>query len=291
MRRQALIAWLPIATLPVTTALFTPGDWPRWVFMWLFAFSIYAGCKWLTWWTTPTGGASIERQLGYLALWPGLDAGAFLHTPNSRMPSIFVWGFAFAKFAIGIVIIALVVPGTPSEYELARGWVGMVGIVFALHFGIFHLLSLAWQSLGVSAKPLMNWPMLATSVSEFWGMRWNTAFRDLTHRFLFRPITARFGARTALLVGFLFSGIVHDLVISLPAGDGYGGPTVFFLIQGGAVFLERSAFGKRFGLGQGVRGWAFAIAMLVGPMFLLFHPPFVRNVIVPFLDAIAFAIV
>jgi alginate O-acetyltransferase complex protein AlgI len=289
MKRNSVIAWLPIAILPAVVVLFPPEDWPRWAFMWLFAFTIYVGCKWLTWWSTPTRGASIARQLGYLTLWPGLDADAFLHTPNLRTPALSAWCFALAKFTAGVVLIGIITPNIPRKYELIRGWIGMIGVVFVLHFGLFDLLSLAWQTLGVTAKPLMNWPMRATSVSDFWGGRWNTAFRDLTHRFLFRPLTARCGARIALFVGFLFSGIVHDLVISLPAGGGYGGPTMFFLLQGGAIFVERSSFGKRLGLGQGVRGWAFAMLTLVGPLFLLFHPPFVHHVMTPFLDAIAHA--
>ena len=73
-------------------------------------------------------------------------------------------------------------------------------------------------------------PLVSVSLGELWGRRWNTAFRDLTHRFLFRPLTARFGARSGLFVGFAFSGIVHDMVISLPAGGGYGGPSIFFIL-------------------------------------------------------------
>jgi alginate O-acetyltransferase complex protein AlgI len=130
----------------------------------------------------------------------------------------------------------------------------------------------------------MDWPVLACSVSDFWGKRWNTAFRDLTHRFLFRPLTARFGAKAGLAVGFLFSGFVHDLVVSAPAQGGYGGPTLFFLLQGAAILFERSATGQRLGLGKGVRGWAFTVVVLLAPLFLLFHPPFVREVIVPFID-------
>ena len=43
---------LDYGTLPVLAAavfLLTPAGWPRWTWMWLFAFSLYAGCKWLTW--------------------------------------------------------------------------------------------------------------------------------------------------------------------------------------------------------------------------------------------------
>ena len=162
----------------------------------------------------------------------------------------------------------------------------MIGIVLILHFGLFQLLSCFWRSLGIEARPIMNRPLASTSLSEFWGRRWNTAFRDLAHRFLFRPFTAWFGPRFGLFAGFLFSGAVHDLVISVPAQGGYGGPTAFFAIQGAAIIFERSAFGRRIGLGRGWPGRAFTFLVLVAPVFLLFHRPFVVRVIVPFMRAI-----
>jgi alginate O-acetyltransferase complex protein AlgI len=162
----------------------------------------------------------------------------------------------------------------------------MIGIVMILHFGLFHLLSCAWRTAGVDARPLMNWPGFSVRLSEFWGRRWNTAFRDLTHRFLFRPLAKRLGARGALVVGFIASGLVHDAVISLPAGGGYGGPTLFFLIQTAGLLFERSHTAKWLGLQSGVRGWLFTMLFLVLPAPLLFHHAFVLRVIVPFMRAI-----
>ena len=122
-----------------------------------------------------------------------------------------------------------------------------------------------------------------------WARRWNTAFRDLTHRFLFRPLAARFGPRWAVAAGFAFSGVVHDAVISLPAGGGYGGPTLFFLVQVPALLAERSRLGRALGLGRSGRGRMLTAVVLVGPAYWLFHPPFVQNVVVPFLRAIGAA--
>ena len=144
------------------------------------------------------------------------------------------------------------------------GWVGMIGVVMILHFGSFHLLSCAWRRLGVQARPLMDAPLRSTSLSEFWGRRWNTAFRDLTHRFLFRPLRRALGARGAIFAGFLFSGFVHDAVISWPASGGYGGPTLFFLFQALGMMAERSRWGRRLGLGSGARGWCFTMGTLLG---------------------------
>lgn len=278
------VAFLPLLALPMCAVLVTPDAWPRWVFMWLLAATIYVACKWLTWWTASVARVPLWRHLAYLTLWPGLDAAAFLQGQSTRKPLPREWVFALAKCTLGAALVWGVTPLLRDTPDLVRGWVGMFGIVFILHFGLFHLLSLGWQSIGINAKPLMNWPALATSVSEFWSQRWNIAFRDLTHRYLFRPLTARFGARIALIAVFVFSGIVHDFVISLPAGGGWGGPTLYFLVQAAAVFFERSSLGERFVLGQGVRGWGFAMVVLLAPVMLLFHPPFAREVVLPFLD-------
>jgi D-alanyl-lipoteichoic acid acyltransferase DltB (MBOAT superfamily) len=226
-----------------------------------------------------------------LIAWPGLDADAFLRPADRSavvMPSIAEWVTALAMTSAGVMLLFQITPQLALSHALAAGWLGFAAILLILHFGLFHLLSCAWRSFGVQAAPLMNNPLAAENVSEYWGRRWNTAFRDLTHKFLFRPLTVRFGPKRALFIGFLVSGLVHDLVISFPAGAGYGGPTLFFMIQGAALLIERTQTGRRFGLGRGWRGWLFTMIVLVGPVWLLFHPPFATHVIQPFvLDVVS----
>jgi alginate O-acetyltransferase complex protein AlgI len=88
------------------------------------------------------------------------------------------------------------------------------------------------------------------------------------------------------LLVFAVSGLIHDLVISLPARAGYGLPTLYFLLQGAGVTVERSRLGRRLGLGQGLRGWLFMAVFLTVPVLGLFHPWFVLRVILPFMQAI-----
>jgi hypothetical protein len=38
----------------------------------------------------------------------------------------------------------------------------MAGLILLLHFGTFHVLSLAWRRAGVNAQPIMRSPVLAT---------------------------------------------------------------------------------------------------------------------------------
>lgn len=280
--------WGPVILLPVAVMILTPADWPRWVFMWLLSFVIFVGCKWLTWRRTPAPGAQWWQHAGYLFAWPGLDAKAFLS--SERLPELDrspagEWGFAVIKLLIGGTLFWFVAGWISEDKRILSGWIGMVGLILLLHFGTFHLLSCAWKSVGIDARPLMNHPLASVSLGEFWGRRWNTAFRDLTHRFLFRPLNSRLGSR-AILAGFVFSGIIHDLVISVPAGGGYGWPTFFFGTQGVAILIERSRSGRAIGLGRGWRGRLFAMLVLTLPAYGLFHPPFVRNIMVPFMRAL-----
>ncbi len=279
--------WLPLVVLPWCVVFYTPATWPRWAFMWILALAIFVGCKWLTWRRTPVPGVSFWKSAGYLGAWPGLDAASFLnpHSAPSK-PTPREWLFAGCKFVLGVVLLFGIARRVPAEYPYLVGWVGMVGIVMMLHFGIFHLLSCAWRRAGVEARPLMDRPLMSVSLGEFWGRRWNTAFRDLTHRFLFRPLKSRLGARGAVFAGFAFSGVIHDVVISLPAGGGYGGPTVFFLLQGVGLLIERSRVGRSLGLGTGWRGWLFTWGMLLLPAPILFHEPFVTGIVVPFMRAL-----
>lgn len=281
--------WLPVLVLPPAVLLLAPPDGPPWAVMWALSAALFAGCKWLTWRRTPAPHAPPGRRLAYLVAWPGLDAGAFLGPrplAADRRPTPAEWAFAAAKLALGVAVVWVVVPAVPAGLPIVRGWVGMAGLVSLLHFGSMHLLSCAWRAAGVDAKPLMDWPVLSRNVADFWGRRWNTAFRDLTHRFLFRPLSGRVGPRAGLAAGFLFSGLVHDLVISVPAGGGYGLPTLYFAAQGLGLAAERSAAGRRVGLGAGWRGRAWAAVVVAGPAVVLFHPPFIRAVMLPFLDAI-----
>jgi len=258
---------------------------PCWGVMWLLALAIFCGCKWATLKASKNKNTSWLRKAFYLCAWPGLDADTFLsdETPV-RKPSVKEWCLAFIKFALGLILLFSVARQIRTPYWAA--WIGMSGIILTLHFGLFHLMSCFWRSLGINARPLMNSPLSSTSISEFWGRRWNTAFRDITHQFLFRPLNRKLGPVKTILLGFLCSGLVHDLVISVPSKSGYGGPTMFFLLQAAAIFAERSKPGRRLGLGKGFRGWLFAMCILALPLTILFHPPFIHMIILPFMQAI-----
>ena len=283
-----LIHVAPLLLLPVLVPAFG-AQLPAWAFMWALAFALFAGCKWLTYAMAIDRGVrtGLGRSLGYLFAWIGMDANEFLRADKRpAKPGFAEWFSAVANTLLGAALLWIVARRMLPLNPLAAGWTGMIGIVLILHFGLFQILSLSWRTNGVAATPLMRTPIAATSLAEFWGRRWNTAFHELVHRFTFRPLCRRTGASYATLIVFAISGLVHELLISVPARGGFGLPTAYFLIQGLGIVGEHTATGRRMGLGRGLRGRLFTIAVTAVPVMLLLHPPFVHNVILPMLNVI-----
>src|SRR5262249_48755663 len=142
------------------------------------------------------------RVLAYALLWPGLDVHAFCGTRPVSPPSGSEWVSAAAKTFFGAAVVWVGAPLIGEKHPIVTGWVGMIGVVLVLHFGLFHLLSAAWRALGISALPLMRSPVRATSLSGFWGESWNAAFSDLMHESIFKPLTKSVGPQGALFLVF-----------------------------------------------------------------------------------------
>lgn len=250
------------------------------MFMWGTAAVMFIPLKWVTLhWVKSKAPAS--RKAAYLLLWPGMHAREFLKSPPPARATAGEWSAAALKTVLGIALVWI---APLCAAPMVKGWVAMAGIVLLLHFGAFHLISCFWRSRGVNAVPIMNRPLLATSVSAFWSRHWNVAFRDVTHRLVFQPLRRPLGAGGAVFCGFLFSGLLHELVITLPAGGGYGGPTAFFALQGLALLAEKTKTGRRLGLGKGAKGWLYTQLLLIASAPLLFPPAFVLRVINPFTE-------
>jgi predicted DCC family thiol-disulfide oxidoreductase YuxK len=277
--------WLGLAVLPLL-ALTTKPILPAWGFMWLMAFAIFFGCKWLTLGIVAGRREYVcpFRATAYLLAWPGMDAGRFLSPELSarvaRSAMFKAVGLAVVRMLFGSVLLFAIARQTSNP--ILTGWIGMVGMILLLHFGLFALLNAGWRALRVNARPIMERPLRSTCVAEFWGRRWNGAFNDLALGLIFRPIAQRGGVTIATLVAFAISGLIHELVISLAAGAGFGLPTGYFVLQGLAILSQR----KWAALRGDISGWLFTMIVVAGPAYWLFHPPFVRNVILPFMHAV-----
>src|SRR5258707_2704444 len=128
----------------------------------------------------------------------------------------------------------------------------------------------------------MDAPLKSTTLGEFWGPRRNGAFNQLVFENVFRPVARSIDPILGTVVAFFVSGLIHELVISLPARASYGLPTAYFVLQGCGVIIQHRVPRIR----HGMAGQFFTAFVVAVPAFRLFHPPFIRNVILPFMRAI-----
>jgi hypothetical protein len=262
------------------------AGFPAWALMWTLAVALFVASKWLVWANAPAAAAraSRERNLGFLLAWPGTDAATFLGAAVATRPKPAQWLAAAVKTMLGVFLFWFAARQAPQP--LLQAWIGAFGLIFLLHFGSFDLLSLAWRQAGVRAQPIMRSPALASSLSDLWARRWNLAFHQLAAATVFKPVRVRFGTGAATFATFFVSGLIHDLVISVPAGGGYGLPTLYFLLQAAGLAAERSAIGRGFGLGRGAAGRVWTGIVAGVPAVILFHPWFMLRVLVPFMHAV-----
>jgi alginate O-acetyltransferase complex protein AlgI len=159
----------------------------------------------------------------------------------------------------------------------------MVGLIVLLGFGVPHLASMFWRFLGVNAEPIMHNPLLVSSLADFWGRRWNRAFRDVVCPLFCYPLVPKLGRGGALVAGFLVSGLVHELVISFPSRGGFGGPTAYFLMQAFGVLVQRRLVTLHFVRHRVILSRLSTVAFLTAPLPWLYPPLFVDRVVLPFL--------
>jgi hypothetical protein len=256
-----------------------------WMAMWLLSALLFAAAKVAVvaqrdeQSASPNGehnssrGAMVATLLTFFALWPGFDLRAWLRTAT-QAPSLIPRGLA--NLFGGAILTWLIARHAPSAFVAT--WLCMIGFVVALHGGVFTLLAEFWRRRGRDVSPLMNCPLGAASVTEFWGKRWNLGFRDLAHTLLFKPLHRRFGKVIAISAVFFISGLAHELVITVPARGGYGGPTIYFLLQALCMGMERGCPFEKHGLVWRIR----ALIFLAVPLPLLFPTVFVERVMQPF---------
>ena len=232
------------------------------------------------------GSTRCRDTIAWFLAWPGLDTRSFFQVKDCDRPPMGAWLFTGTKVAFGAWLLFVAAPTMLPVHRLLSGWTALAGLLFMLHFGMFHGLALFWRGRGRDVRPIMNAPILSASVSEFWSKRWNLAFRDYAHRFVFSPLACRTTPAISLIIGYLVSGLLHELVISVPVRAGFGLPTLYFLIQALAILVERKLRRAGFGLTGGARGRMWT-AIVTGPSAcLMFHAPFVREVIVPMVESL-----
>lgn len=258
-----------------------------WAFMLMLAGSLFFAFKWMSYWRSLHSRPFGLRSWIYLLAWPGMDADTFL---NPEIPAQaaypYEWLSAILKTLSGLILIGISFLPALDSFPLLRGYLGLIALGLFFHFGLFHLLSLFWRSRGIQAEAILQKPLQAKDLRDFWSKRWNLAFHQLSHRYLYKPLKSKNGRAIAFYSTFLFSGLMHELVITYPAESAYGLPTLYFMLQAIGIQIQTSSWARKRDLQTGFKAWLFTISFVLIPVGFLFPPVFVERVITPWLQAL-----
>jgi len=230
------------------------------------------------------------QWLGFAGLWVGMRPALFGVMPRQSRNGVtdYVWR-GIANLLLGFLGVIAAGGAWLMLIDFDLTWRLLIttilllpGISLMLHFGVFNLLTAFWRWMGVECDAIFRAPLKSASLTEFWGKRWNLAFSEMTSLTVFRPLKDACGQLPAMLVAFLFSGILHELAISVPVRAGFGWPTLYFLLHGVAMLVEN----RWRGLAQTLTaypwlGRLWTLAWILIPLPILFHQPFLRGCVWP----------
>ncbi|KAJ3377688.1 hypothetical protein HDU84_008312 [Entophlyctis sp. JEL0112] len=171
----------------------------------------------------------------------------------------------------------------------------LFGMVFYTTLDIFYTSAILWPTFAFGAPyvPVFDFPMLSTSLTDFWSRRWNIPLQRSFQRIAYFPVLNFLGSGShkpsfmhralAVLATFAFSGIFHEytLWVLLPRGSySVGWNMMFFCLHGllcilEGMLLQRNADKRLCGLREycvsAARTAAVAyIVAMTSPLFL--HP-------------------
>lgn len=159
-----------------------------------------------------------------------------------------------------------------AEYY-AASIVLLVALSQILHFGWLNINIFTFQCMGFKSYSLFRSPLLAKSLQDFWGRRWNIPFIEMTSVAFFRPLIGSVSPRMAMFFVFIFSGFLHEIALSLPINNGYGYPMLYFVLQGCVTAFEPFIFKNK------KPGSFWVISWLLLPLPILFHSAIMQEVL------------
>jgi alginate O-acetyltransferase complex protein AlgI len=188
---------------------------------------------------------TFKQWIAFALGWFGMNPAVFMRRqPQKKASGKPLILFGLSRMAMGLLMILFA--WWLGNNHILTGWMEegvisllmLVGLSLMLHFGLLNINSGIWNLAAIGAYPLFRSPLRSESLNEFWGKRWNIAFSEMTSIALYRPLRKKIGEQPARYIAFGYSGILHELAISLPVNAGYGLPMMYFLLQAIALYAE-----------------------------------------------------
>ncbi|KIG17066.1 hypothetical protein DB30_03663 [Enhygromyxa salina] len=138
-------------------------------------------------------------------------------------------------------------PDLEGACRWALRWSCGLVLCYACIETVHALVLMIYRGFGLGFPRINDRPILSTTLSEFWGRRWNRAVSGWLHDNLFLPLARRRRAKLGICAAFAASTALHFWFAWVPL-DRFAGALMasFFVVHGVGLLLERRA---------GVVGW------------------------------------
>lgn len=224
---------------------------------------------------------NLRQWLLFSLVWVGMKPGIFFEKDNSiKYRNLFLKGilFLFAGLAMIFLLKIWKIEIKSLAYLYSSGILLLVSLSWLLHFGLLNINAAFLRKSGYPAYPLFDKPLLSESLQEFWGKRWNLAFTEMTATIVYKPLSKKINSRFALFISFMFSGLLHEVALSLSVQKGYGLPMLYFLLQSLLIASEKRFFKQK------KPGRLWVVIWLLIPIPLVFHIYVMRDVFLPIIQ-------
>jgi hypothetical protein len=279
-----IVAWVAAVIMVSLSHIFTLDEPPGYRMLAIIAL-LFASMKLIVANEFSLAGKklTLPQWIAFALGWFGMNPAVFMRKqPQKKALGKPLLLFGLSRMALGCFVILLA--WWLCRHEVFDRWLEMgvislfmlVGVSLVLHFGILNVNSGLWNLASIGTYPLFRVPLRSESLSEFWGKRWNIAFSEMTSIAVYRPLRKKIGEQPSKYVAFGYSGLLHELAISVPVNAGYGLPTIYFVLQAIALYLEtRIVFNSK------TLKHLWVLAWLLIPMPILFHRPFLEGIVWP----------
>jgi hypothetical protein len=168
----------------------------------------------------------------------------------------------------GLYVVVRVAPSMHGELQFLVRSVGGLVFVYCLTETIYGVTWSAMRALGFAFPPLHITPMLARSVQEFWGERWNRTVNDWLRVNCFMPFARRRKPVLGIAAAFVVSAGLHAYMTVIPLGLVKAGWMIaYFLVQAVLIGIERRLGVARWSA-PAAHLWTVTVMVLVSPLFV-----------------------
>lgn len=263
--RAGRAAAMALVTANLAAPLLAPAD----ALMWRFIIGMYCGLGWMRvieLWKLGPGLTAPQRVWRLLAFY---DARKGTSGPRVIDGAAVVSFFAYtALMAAGVSFAVVLGRQYDGPVHWAMRWFGGVVGVYGFLDASAAMLTAMHKSMGLYPPPLHDRPILATSVSEFWGSRWNLTVSAYFRAHLLWPMARRRHALVGAMLAFVASGVLHAYIVAVSVG-GFMTLTMFafFIAQIALVLIERRARIREWPRPL-ARVWTIGSLLVLSPLFI-----------------------